>query len=86
MIKDLKGLKDLLKLCRAQGVTEINLGTVSFKLGELPQGKTKVDTSSNETSTDDPYSDFPDGELTQEQLMYYSSGGTPENDPENQGH
>jgi hypothetical protein len=36
MINSLEDLEKLLILCRAQGVTEINLGTVSLKLGELP--------------------------------------------------
>jgi hypothetical protein len=29
----------------------------------------------------DKWSDFPTGTLSDEQLMYYSSGGLPENDP-----
>lgn len=37
MIENLKDLKALLKLCRQNGVTEINLGAVSFKLGEPPR-------------------------------------------------
>jgi hypothetical protein len=82
MINDLKDLKSLLKLCRTQGVTEIELGTVKIKLGDLPvdnNGKTIID---NETSlTDNPYANFPDGILTPEQLMFYSSGGLPEEDP-----
>ena len=37
MIETIKDLKALLKLCRQNGVTEINWGTVSFKLGEMPR-------------------------------------------------
>ena len=36
MINDLSDLKKLLQLCRKQGVTEIDLGTVKIKLGDLP--------------------------------------------------
>lgn len=80
MITNLKELERLLKLCRKQGVTEINLGTVSFKLGDLPQEKVQV---SQEIETDSPYASFPDGELSPEQLMFYSAGGHPDDDPEN---
>ena len=80
----MKDLQKLLKLCRAQGVTEIKLGTCEIKLGELPQDNSHVDSTNNDVSTtDDKWSDFPQGELTQEQLMYYSSGGIPSEDPEN---
>ena len=32
-------------------------------------------------TSDNPWADFPDGELTPEQLMFYSAGGKPEEDP-----
>lgn len=76
MINDLKELEKLLKLCRKQGVTEINLGTVAFKLGDLP------DKSKEEEET---VSNFPSEVLTPDQLMFYSAGGVPSEDPENQG-
>jgi len=81
MIESLKDLEKLLKLCRRQGVTEINLGTVSLKLGELP---VEIDRNAKNIIEDvnaDPYANFPQGELTPEQLMFYSSGGMPEDDP-----
>lgn len=37
MINDLSDLRKLLKLCRAHGVTEIDLGTLSMKLGDMPE-------------------------------------------------
>jgi hypothetical protein len=37
LITTLKDLERLLKLCRKQGVTEIDLGVVKLKLGELPR-------------------------------------------------
>lgn len=36
MIESLKDLKNLLKLCRQNGVTEITVGSCSLKLGEPP--------------------------------------------------
>ena len=83
MIKDLKDLQKLLKLCRAQGVTEIKLGTCEIKLGDIPQDSSQIDSTGSDASTDDPYSNFPQGELTDTQLMYYSAGGDPNGDPEN---
>ncbi len=63
MIKDLKELQALLKLCRKQGVTEINLSGVVIKFGEMPTRKTGDD-SDDEVQTDG---------LTEEQLMFFSS-------------
>lgn len=81
MIENLKDLEKLLKLCRKQGVKEIKHGSLELKLGDLP-----VDTKSSSIIVDDsdPYSNFPNGELSPTQLAFYSSGGSPENDPEAQ--
>lgn len=79
MITSLKDLERLLKLCRKQGVTEIKLGIVELKLGDMPNEQS----SSLVPDASDPYANFPNGELSPEQLAFYSSGGTPENDPEN---
>lgn len=79
MIENLKELEKLLKLCRKQGVTEIKLGTIELKLGELPFDSTNVKNLAEEVG--DKYQNFPDGELTPEQLMFYSAGGVPEDDP-----
>lgn len=80
MVENLKDLEKLLKLCRRQGVTEINLGAVSFKLGDLPAEKEKQTENMTE-DLEDQWANFPAGDLTPEQLTYYSSGGTPEQDP-----
>lgn len=80
MIENIKDLEKLLKLCRRQGVTEINLGSVSFKLGDLPPEKDK-NTDVLIEDPEDQWANFPAGELTNDQLAYYSSGGTPEQDP-----
>lgn len=78
MIESLKDLERLLKLCRKQGVTEIKLGVVELKLGDLPQERTSLGEA---TDSDDPLKGFPLGELTPEQLMFYSAGGVPDEDP-----
>ena len=78
MIQDLKDLKALFKLCRAQGITDFKMNGLEIKFGDLPS-----DGSISETSSDvgSPYANFPSGELTPEQLMFYSAGGLPEDDP-----
>lgn len=77
MIENQKDLERLLKLCRKQGVTEITLSSVSFKLGDLP---VKHPTESIEEQ-DDKFADFPDGPLTPEELTYFANGGRPEENP-----
>lgn len=78
MIENIKDLEKLLKLCRKQGVTEINLGTVAFKLGDLPDRPMQV--ASGE-EIEDQYADFPDGPLTQEELTFFANGGLPSENP-----
>lgn len=78
MINNLKDLTQLLKLCRAQGVLEIDVHGVKLKLGDLPP---PPGARTPEMDPENPYQGFPVGELTPEQLMFYSSGGLPENDP-----
>ncbi len=79
---DLKHLKALLQLCRKQGVTEIKLSGIEFKLGDLPsEGKPNAISDQNEIESDNPYANFPDGILSPEQLAFYSAGGVPEEDP-----
>ncbi len=77
MIENLKDLRALLKLCRTQGVTEIALPQVSFKLGDLP---TNHPTESIEDQ-DDKFADFPDGALSPEELTFFANGGKPEENP-----
>lgn len=78
MIESLRELEKLLKLCRRQGVLKIEFDNLKLELGELPVSLV----SNAPTEAPDPLKGFPDGELTPEQLMFYSAGGTPENDPE----
>lgn len=82
MINDLKDLKNLLKLCRAQGITDFKMNGIEIKFGDLPSNS--KDISNGEiTEPLNPYANFPTGDLTPEQLMFYSSGGVPEDDPNN---
>jgi hypothetical protein len=67
MIKDLKELQALLKLCRKQGVTEINLSGTVIKFGDMPRKSDESDESSEDVPTEG---------LTPEQLMYFSAGGS----------
>lgn len=83
MINDLKELQKLFKLCRAQGITEIKLNGVEFKMGNLPVDKNNQEVYTDvDDSPQNPYSNFPQGELSPEQLIFYSSGGKPEDDPD----
>lgn len=82
MINDLKDLKALLKLCRNQGITNFKMGDLEIKFGDLPQTQGALQDLSDENVAS-PYANFPSGELTPEQLAFYSSGGMPENDPTN---
>ena len=79
MIENLKDLKALLKLCRANGVTEINLGTVALKLGEMPQQVSQSDDLLE--GTRETFEDFPDGPLTPEELTFFANGGSPQDNP-----
>lgn len=78
MIENLKDLKALLKLCRQNGVTEINLGTVALKLGEMP---VKPLEQSIEDDAEDIYESFPDWVPSAEELTFFANGGNPEENP-----
>lgn len=69
MIDSLKDLKALLKLCRSNGVTEINLGTVSFKLGELP----RTIAGDIEEAEEADFSDL-ESPLTPEEMVAFANG------------
>lgn len=67
MIKSLDEFTDFLKICRKQGVTSVTFSGISVDFGELPK-KQKNDTEDREIPTD---------ELSQEELMFFSAGGAP---------
>ena len=80
---DLKTLKQLFKLCRSHGVTDFSDGQIVLKFGDLPpERNVGFIQSEGDEIAEDPYKDFPVGDLSPSQLMYYSAGGDPANDPE----
>lgn len=83
MIQDLKDLQKLLKLCRSQGITDIKIHGVEIKFGEMPIQPGAIQAIEMGQDATNPYANFPQEVLTPEQLMFYSSGGLPEDDPTN---
>lgn len=84
MINDLKDLKKLFMLCRAQGVDSIKLNGVEINFGSMPVPRgTEQSASMAYEDQVSKWANFPEGELTPEQLAFYSAGGRPEDDPEN---
>ena len=83
MINDLKDLQKLFKLCRAQGVTKITVAGVEISFGDMPLTQAQMQENISSQDPTNPYANFPQGELTPEQLMFYSSGGDPKDDPSN---
>lgn len=85
---EIKDLKTLLKTLRSNGVMLYKTPELELQLAPealLPQGKPdNIQADPAEIPSDDRWSNFPDGELTQEQLMFYSAGGRPEDDPQNE--
>ena len=77
MVESIKDLERLLKLCRKQGVTEIALPQVSFKLGDLPIKHPTQDLEDEE----DKYELFPEGPLSPEELTFFANGGDPKDNP-----
>ena len=78
MIDNLKDLERFFKLCRKQGIIKADLVNQAFEFGELPIERAP---GSIQESVENPYSNFPMGELTPDQLAFYSSGGLPQDDP-----
>ncbi len=65
MIKDLNELRELLKLCRAEGVAEIDVGSHRIKFGEKPKRERKG------AAKEEPEMREP----TEEELALWSVGG-----------
>jgi len=84
-LPDLKDLEKVIDLCRKKGVSSITLGEMRLEIREeAPPSaykKRKQNQEFNEIDPINPYANFPSTELTPEQLMFYSSGGLPEDDP-----
>lgn len=69
-VANLTELKKLLKLCRKEGVTEISLGEVSFKLGDKPQPN--VVNQAQDQTDEIPF----EGALSDEELAFWSASPT----------
>lgn len=83
-LPDIKQLEKVIDLCRKKGVDTVTFpGGFSLKFGDKPEGKPRGRKKPEALIPDpeNPLANFPTGELTMEQLTYYSSGGMPENDP-----
>lgn len=66
MIKDIKDLEKLLKVCRRQGIDHLKIEGIEIKFGDLPaKGDSRTD-QDEEIPTDEP---------TPEQLMFYAVQG-----------
>lgn len=83
MINDLSDLQKLLKLCRKQGVLEIEVAGVKLKLGDLPtETMQSAQAEQTDSLTDNPYANFPNRILTNDELALWSAGVVPEPDEE----
>lgn len=60
-LPNVKELEKLLKMCRKQGITELTMGNMSFKFGDLPKD---YGTAEEEAAVPNLPSD--------EELMFYS--------------
>lgn len=72
MITDLKDLDKLFKICRKNGISEMDYQGIKFTLGELPQQRS---VSQEQVEPESIYETVPDRVLTKEELIFYSSGG-----------
>ncbi len=86
-IKTLNDLKKIVQLCRKQGVQSLSLGTLVLHLGpaprqaskpidyssDIPESKVQIPKFTGEISAPEPVST---DELTAEQLLMWSVGGT----------
>ncbi len=79
---DQKQLRALLRTMRSNGVLTYKTPELELTLDSSFLTKDKSDPEPVETASDDKWGAFPPGELTNEQLTYYSSGGVPGQEPE----
>jgi hypothetical protein len=78
-----KELKALLKLLRSNGVLTYKTADLDLSFSsESHLLAPKEQAQMVEVDSDDPWAQFPTGDLTPEQLMFYSSGGVPGEEPD----
>ena len=75
VLSELKDLEKLFKLCRKQGISEMEIQGIKFKLGDMPQQVSRGTSDEAEVDPENPYAGFPGGILSNEELAYWSSGG-----------
>ena len=84
-LPDVKDLAKVIDLCQKKGVKVFQMGELRLELGEPPvkQSAPRFQESvpQNETDPEDPWANFPNGVLSPEQLMFYSAGGKPGDEP-----
>jgi hypothetical protein len=83
-LPDIKDLGKVIDLCQKKGVKVFQLGELRLELGDPPaKPQRTIEQSENhsEMNPDDPWAEFPNGVLSPEQLMFYSSGGKPGQEP-----
>ena len=68
-----KELESIFKVCRRQGVTDLEIGTLRVKFGELPRAQ-GAEEAEQETLPDG--TPLPPG-VTAEQMIFYSSAPDP---------
>lgn len=78
MINDLKDLKALFKLCRAQGITGFKMNGIEISFGDLPPEEQSNSQGEIIQDPSNQWANFPDRILTPEELAFYSAGGRPE--------
>jgi hypothetical protein len=83
-LPDLKDLAKVIDLCRKKGVSSITLGDMRLEFGNEPErrpSKSPIGDEIPAVDPSDPWANFPAGNLTPEQLTYYSAGGVPGQEP-----
>lgn len=83
MIKDLKDLEKLIKLCRKTGIVTFRIDNIEFHLGQEPLPKSTLVTNLAQNVTYTPGGITEDTKivvdtpLTDEELLFYSAGPDP---------
>lgn len=80
---DAKSLKTLLKILRSNGVLSYTTPelTLQFSPDALLLPKQQDQHEEIEADDTDPWAQFPDGVLTNDQLAFFANGGKPGEDP-----
>lgn len=78
-LPNIKELKKIIALCRAQGIKVFELGELRITLtDEAPAKRTRAQYTDNTPKTSIQKDTVPDDGLSEEELLFYSSGGPPD--------